>query len=564
VQPKVRKAFPDTAFWAADLTTDAAGRAQAKVEFPDSLTTWRATARGVTADTKVGASTLKTIVRKNVIVRLSVPRFFVEGDEATVSVMVHNYLPNPKKARVSLEVAGLQVLWGAAKEVEVLSRGEVRVDWRVRALPVDKATLTAKALTDEESDALEVALPINPPGLKMSVAKGGAVAAGQSTTFDLEFPAKARGGSRLLAVRLSPSIAGSLFGALEYLTTFPYGCVEQTMSSFLPNIIVTRAVTELGLKTNLDAAGVQQKIRAGIDRLNNFQHEDGGWGWWESDESNPFMTAYVVAGLKQARDAGAQVDASRIDRGAQWVRKALADNTSLNPDLRAYMAYSLSEAAAINPVYDQRAKLSPYGLAILGLAMENAKDARVGEVAAAVEQAAQHDDLLAWWPAKRDPMLDFEADITAESTAFAVKLLSHQRPQSPLLPKAALWLMEHRDEGYWWSSTKQTAMVVFGLTGYLKASGELRPNFGVTVSVNGKQVTLKWAQTPVRYFVNDRSAVTFALADWTADPECTYLHTRWRDETASGRGKRGNLHRRNRTCAWICKPPGFNSRPFYS
>ena len=49
VQPKIRKAFPDTAFWAADVITDAAGHAHAKVDFPDSLTTWRATARGVTA-----------------------------------------------------------------------------------------------------------------------------------------------------------------------------------------------------------------------------------------------------------------------------------------------------------------------------------------------------------------------------------------------------------------------------------------------------------------------------------------------------------------------------------
>ena|SRR2546428_403324 len=81
VQPKVRKAFPDTAFWAADLVTDKAGHARAKVEFPDSLTTWRATARGITPDTEVGSSTLKTIVRKNLIVRLAVPRFFVRGDE---------------------------------------------------------------------------------------------------------------------------------------------------------------------------------------------------------------------------------------------------------------------------------------------------------------------------------------------------------------------------------------------------------------------------------------------------------------------------------------------------
>src|SRR5207244_1991613 len=103
VQPKVRKAFRDTAFWAADLVTDKAGHARAKVEFPDSLTTWRATARGITPDTEVGSSTLKMIVRKNLIVRLAVPRFFVQGDEVVISALVHNYLQEGKTARVSLD-----------------------------------------------------------------------------------------------------------------------------------------------------------------------------------------------------------------------------------------------------------------------------------------------------------------------------------------------------------------------------------------------------------------------------------------------------------------------------
>ena len=76
------------------------------------------------------------------------------------------------------------------------------------------------------------------------------------------------------------------------------------MSSFLPNIIVTQAMSDLGLKVNLDEAGLQQKVRAGLDRLYSFQHEDGGWGWWETDETHPFMTAYVVAGLVQAKAAG--------------------------------------------------------------------------------------------------------------------------------------------------------------------------------------------------------------------------------------------------------------------
>jgi uncharacterized protein YfaS (alpha-2-macroglobulin family) len=493
VLPKVRKAFPDTAFWGPDLTTDSEGRAQAAVEFPDSLTTWRATSRAFTTDTKVGEATLKTIVRKNLILRLAVPRFFVQGDEVTISAIVHNYLTTPKTVRVSVDFKGLDVVDGAPREVQIQPRGEARLDWRVRALQVRSATVTGQALTNEESDALQLEVPVNIPGVKLTEARGGVLAAGGSTTFNLTFPAKVQPGSRSLSIRVSPSIAGSLFGALEYLITFPYGCVEQTMSSFLPNVIVTQAITDLGLKSSLDPAAVQQKIRAGLDRLYNYQHEDGGWGWWENDEGHPFMTAYVVAGLAQAKAAGVQVDEGRVERGAVWVRKALADDPKLAGDLRAYLAYSLvmsgdQKVPAIADLYDHRSALSPYGLALLGLAMEAAKDGRATEIAAALEKSAQQDGEQASWTATRDALLDFSDDASPEATAFAVKLLSHLRSGSPLLPKAALWLMNHRNEGYWWNSTKQTAMVIYGLTDYLKSAGELHPDLTVTVTVNGQAV----------------------------------------------------------------------------
>ena len=80
-------------------------------------------------------------------------------------------------------------------------------------------------------------------------------------------------------------------------------------------------------------------------------------------------------------------------------------------------------------------------------------------------------------------MLDFSADVTPEATAYGVKFLSHQQRTSDLLPKAAQWLMNHRNEGYWWSSTKQTAMVIYGLTDYLKSTNELNSNLTATVYV---------------------------------------------------------------------------------
>ena len=493
VQPKIRKAFPDTAFWAADITTDANGRAQAKVEFPDSLTTWRATARGATPDTKVGAATLKTIVRKNLILRLVVPRFFVQGDEIVISALVHNYLANTKTARVSLDLKGLEALDGATRDVEIPSRGEAKLDWRVRVAAVRSATIVGKALTDEESDAMELDLPVEIPGVKLTGARGGTVAPGGAAAFDLAFPAQIRPGSRLLTVHLSPSIAGALFGALDYLTSFPYGCVEQTMSSFLPNVVVRQSLRDLGLNVDVNRESLDEKIRAGLDRLYDFKHEDGGWGWWQTDESHPFMTAYVVAGLAQARAAGVEVKDDAVGKGVDWLRKDLAADPKLAGDLRAYMAYALAaagqaDAAVLNELDANRAKLSPYGLAVLGLALELAKSPRAVDIAAALESSAKQDAEQAWWPATRDDMLDFSEDATPEATAYAVKLLAHQKPASPLLPKAALWLMNHRNEGYWWNSTKQTAMVIYGLSDYLKASHELTPNLTATVEVNGQTV----------------------------------------------------------------------------
>ena len=502
VEPKVRKVFPDTAFWAADLVTDASGHARTKVDFPDSLTTWRATARGATSSTEVGSATLKTIVRKNLILRLAVPRFVVQGDEVVISALVHNYLPDAKTARVSLDVKGLDILEGATKDVSIPSRREVTVEWRVRAQQVHTATLTGKALTDQESDAVELALPVNIAGIKLSQARGGSLKSGGVAEFDLAFPAKVQPGSRTLSIRVSTSIARSLFGALEYLTSFPYGCVEQTMSSFLPNIVVRQAVRELGLKTTLDDSAVQEKIGAGLERLYAFQHEDGGWGWWESDDSHPFMTAYVIAGLMQAQAATVQIKPDAVQKGVGWIKKYLVANTAQAPDLRAYMLYALAVAGQpdsmlLGQLYDARSKLSPYGLALAGLALEHAEDGRAAIVAAELERTAQQDSEQAWWPATRDQMLDFEADVTPEATAYVTKFLSHENPKSELLPKAALWLMNHRNEGYWWNSTKQTAMVIYGLTDYLKVSNELNPNLTATVAVNGQTVVASHVDTAI-------------------------------------------------------------------
>ncbi|MCW5966097.1 MAG: alpha-2-macroglobulin [Bryobacterales bacterium] len=492
VDPKVRKYFPDTALWLADVKTDASGKAKAEITFPDALTTWRTTVRAVTRETQLGSAVDRRIVRKNLILRLAVPRFFTVGDEVEIPAIVMNYLESPQRIQTSLSVEGLELLTPGTQELEIPPRGEATARFRVRATKPGEVKITGRALGTQESDAIELALPVRPFGIEMISGNTGSMTGSEEAReFQMEFPADAIADTRSLELKISPSIAGSIFNALEYLTSFPYGCTEQTMSSFLPNIIVSKALDELKIPSNVKRSDLVQKVREGIDRLSSHQHPDGGWGWWATDESHPFMTAYVLYGLEEARKAGYQVPGYKLQIARNWLRSRLLEDQRLTADLRGYIGYALlNNGQPDQPVQDmlyaQLGSLSSHGASMAGLGMHAAGDPRTAEFVAKVERGATDGGSVVSWRSERDDVMGISYNSTAEVTAFAMKLLLAVKPDSPLIAGAAQFLVANRSRGQFWDSTKTTAMVVFGLTDYLKQSGELKPSLEVEVFVDGQ------------------------------------------------------------------------------
>ena len=194
VQPTIRTKFADTALWVGQLTTESDGTAEVELNMPENLTTWRIKAWGMGFGTRVGQGQTDVVTRKDLIIRLEAPRFFVQTDEVVLSAIVHNYLKTTKKVEVSLELEGktLELIAEGNKlspkpghpvrlnvgsmynpPVEVPAGGEARVDWRVKVLDEGQATVRMKALTDEESDAMEQKFPCYIHGaLKMEARSG--------------------------------------------------------------------------------------------------------------------------------------------------------------------------------------------------------------------------------------------------------------------------------------------------------------------------------------------------------------------------------------------------------
>lgn len=514
VQPMIRKEFKDTAYWQPAAVTGNDGRATVKFRLPDNLTTWRATARAVTSDTKVGVSSAKVISRKDVILRLETPRFITQGDTVTLSGIVHNYLKQAKSTQISIAVNGAQLVGPAQKTVTIDQQGEHRLDWQISAPQTGQVTLLAKALTNTESDAVELTLDVVPRGLhETKVERWVTTDDTAEQQFSLEIPADADLNSRRLRVEVAPSIAGTLFGALDYLTTFPYGCTEQTMSSFLPNIIVSRTLKEFRSTSIRNDNDLKQKVEKGRDRLYAFQHEDGGWGWWKNDQSDPYMTAYVVNGLTLAKQGGFEIDDARLARGREKLQGMLdsgVNERDVDSSTRAFMIYALAISGGVDNRYlerlfAERHNLQPYGRAMLALALSAQKmDQRAIEVAGEIEQTAQVSKATAYWETTRTIHIGFSDKDRTEGTAMSLKALARLKPQSSLLPLAARWLVAERKNGYYWNSTKDTAFAIYGLIDYVKVSRELTPSYDLEVYVNG--------ETVVAEHISDASAArTFNL-----------------------------------------------------
>ena len=136
--------------------------------------------------------------------------------------------------------------------------------------------------------------------------------------MNLEFniPSKVNIKTAKLSFSAAPSLAGTILKALDDLTGYPYGCVEQTMSRFLPTIIVANTFKEINAPLNSSTIKELPKmVNAGLKRLYNFQHPDGGWGWWTNDQTHPYMTAYVIYGMCLAKEAGYDIDTISFNNG---------------------------------------------------------------------------------------------------------------------------------------------------------------------------------------------------------------------------------------------------------
>lgn len=363
---KIRKNFKDTAYFTATGKTGSDGIGKLRVPLPDNLTEWRITTHAHSSAGLSASERTKLVVAKDFAMRLAQPRFLRERDEAKLRLLVSNQLKEKQTASFETTFAALKLDKAFPAKLEIPPGEERYVDFSVTApfYPADgKATLKFIARAEKDNDGLEMTLPILPYGVENYVAEQKIFGDEEkSWSTKLALDRDARQELAELTVSFIPGVIPSVLETLPYLIQYPYGCVEQTLSTFLPAIWAAKAADKLKLPLPVNAVQLKDITDQGLKKLYGYQHGDGGWGWWSDDPTDLYMTAYTLWGLNEARNAGVAVDKRALTRGTKY----LVEQLTLQTLKDARDSYSINRLIFAQRVAVSLAKKTPVADKIKG------------------------------------------------------------------------------------------------------------------------------------------------------------------------------------------------------
>ncbi len=485
---KVRTDFGSSSGWFASIAGKIGAPFTQAVKLTDSLTSWKAIATVVSTGPHLGQGRGTVKTAKPLMVRLQAPRFFIENDEVTLSAVVESHLAKAADVEVSISAPGFREVSPAKTTLHVESDGLTRFDAKFKVSELGDRVIRATVRGGGTSDAMEWKLPALVHGSAQRQFFAGRL--GDSFKVEFELPEKRKASLTRFELALSPSLLSVMFDALPYLAQYPYGCVEQTLSRFVPATIARRAVKDLGLPATRVPANLDDMVGQGLQRLMDFQHSDGGWGWWQSDTTNKWMTAYVVYALSLAKEAGLAVDAASVARGRSYLVSHLGE--ALNDrETHAFMVFALSQTgtvpkAALDKLFERRTTLSPRARAEVALALLAQKDPRAR---IAVDNL---DDIVKAASARKDAAVGeandaWSTSAAIEATAFTLMAMARYDLSSPLIAPLTDFLVLRRNGGKW-RNTRDTAFAIYALSDLAKREGASMKSGTFIVLVNGKQV----------------------------------------------------------------------------
>lgn len=282
-------------------------------------------------------------VRKNLMLLGTLPRVLGPGEIVDLPVTVFSSKKNLKSAKVWLKTSdAIEIEGASSKSVKLGKGGENTVFFRLKIKErIGFADVNIFASSGSEKAKYDVNIEIRNPNPMLTRVEEGYAAAGESWSAEFK-PFGVRGtNSAFLEASALPPV--DLSKRLKYLIRYPYGCVEQTVSSAFPQLFVEdfHDISDEG------KAEIEKNIKATIARLQLFQTPSGGFSFWpggkkESDWGTSYAGHFLAEASKKGYDAPQSMlnkwKSYQTEKAEHW-ENSFKRSSQL---LQAYRLYSLA------------------------------------------------------------------------------------------------------------------------------------------------------------------------------------------------------------------------------
>ena len=314
----VRSVFATTPYWAGALVTDESGRATTRFVLPHNVTTFRLFATAITSGTEVGSGDTSIVSTRPLLVRAALPRIVRLGDTLLAGGVVTQDSPDRTPVRLAVEANGIAVDGPTALGDTLDGRRARELRFAMRVTASDSVTVTLRGGSDARGDAVRSTLPVSPPGHPRAYVVMGTL----EGRVDLTLPRLdgVDGERSTVALQLGVSPAGLLRRFATALRIYPYYCTEQVTSAarvLIGQYALRRAMGSNGLESR-DRVQLERAVSIIVSR----QRTDGSIGYWSASSwSGPWLTAYAVGMLLDARELGIEVPQSPLTRAAAYLAR---------------------------------------------------------------------------------------------------------------------------------------------------------------------------------------------------------------------------------------------------
>ena len=481
--------------WAGTQDADSSGTVNVQFDVPRFMGRLRVMAVAATGP-RFGSAEATVFVRGPVMVQDNLPRFLAPGDRTEASFVVFNNSDVPLTGTLRLKASGpVKISDGKSKETTereitfggkegIAPRGQEPVRVSLTAAPmagVARVRFDAQAGGEKYGDETEI--PVRPAAPFIQRSGFQRLEPGSETRLDIaSFDALAGTTSGSLIVSAMPEVR--LAGALKHLVNYPYGCLEQTVSSAFP-LMNLAAATKGDLPKGMIVESVPTVVQGAIDRILMMQKWNGGMSMWVGgDEEWLWGTVYAAHFLTEARREGYVVPAGEFEGLLGRLQSLLADGEKGTETERAYAAWVLALAEKsprdrMELLLDQREKLTPEGRALLAAAYmalgEGGQAAKLLAETGAGDSATSAPRATAGnlWSANREAAILLLAWLQHDPTAAQVPLLADR-------------LFNNMNEQGYWGTTQDTAFALLALERYEEIRQKSQQPFRAEVHVKDR------------------------------------------------------------------------------